>query len=91
MGELEPWHVAILLVLVFILFGANRMPDVARSLGRSLRIFKAEIHAPTDHNLDTDLSLDQPPPRTLSEDEVATLLPAPVSTGSPQRTPGAGD
>jgi sec-independent protein translocase protein TatA len=32
-----------LVVLGFLLFGAKRMPDAARGLGRSLRIFKAEM------------------------------------------------
>jgi sec-independent protein translocase protein TatA len=32
----------IILLLVVLLFGAKRLPDAARSIGRSLRIFKAE-------------------------------------------------
>jgi TatA/E family protein of Tat protein translocase len=42
MGELRPWHIVVLVVLLILLFGAKRLPDGARSLGRSLRIFKAE-------------------------------------------------
>ncbi|RZS80086.1 sec-independent protein translocase protein TatA [Motilibacter rhizosphaerae] len=41
-NALEPWHLIILLLIVVILFGAKRLPDTARGLGRSLRIFKAE-------------------------------------------------
>ena len=33
----------ILLIVVAVLFGAKRLPDSARSLGRSLRIFKSEM------------------------------------------------
>lgn len=33
----------ILILLVIVLFGAKRLPDSARSVGRSIRIFKAEI------------------------------------------------
>jgi sec-independent protein translocase protein TatA len=43
-GSLSPWHWAILAVVVILLFGAKRLPDAARSLGKSLRIFKSEIH-----------------------------------------------
>ncbi|MGH3634743.1 Sec-independent protein translocase subunit TatA [Mycobacterium sp.] len=43
MGSLSPWHWAILAVAVVILFGAKRLPDAARSLGKSLRIFKSEV------------------------------------------------
>ncbi|MGH3530542.1 MAG: Sec-independent protein translocase subunit TatA [Mycobacterium sp.] len=43
MGSLSPWHWAILAVVVVLLFGAKRLPDAARSLGKSLRIFKSEV------------------------------------------------
>jgi sec-independent protein translocase protein TatA len=42
-GSLSPWHWAILAVVLVLLFGAKRLPDAARSLGKSLRIFKAEV------------------------------------------------
>lgn len=43
MGSLSPWHWAILLVVIVLLFGSKKLPDAARSLGKSLRIFKSEI------------------------------------------------
>ena len=39
----EPSHVLLLLIVVVVLFGAKRLPDSARSLGKSLRIFKGEM------------------------------------------------
>jgi sec-independent protein translocase protein TatA len=42
MGALKPWHIIVICVLLVLLFGAKRLPDAARSLGRSLRIIKAE-------------------------------------------------
>ena len=39
----EPSHILILLLVVLVLFGAKRLPDSARSLGKSIRIFKSEI------------------------------------------------
>lgn len=39
----EPSHILLLLIVVTILFGAKRLPDSARSLGRSMRIFKSEM------------------------------------------------
>jgi TatA/E family protein of Tat protein translocase len=39
----EPSHILILLIVVLVLFGAKRLPDSARSLGRSMRIFKSEM------------------------------------------------
>jgi sec-independent protein translocase protein TatA len=42
LGELSPWHLLILAAVVLVLFGAKKLPDSARALGRSMRIFKAE-------------------------------------------------
>ncbi|MPY77967.1 MAG: twin-arginine translocase TatA/TatE family subunit [Actinophytocola sp.] len=42
MGSLSPWHLAILLAVLILLFGAKKLPDAARGLGRSLKILKAE-------------------------------------------------
>ncbi|WP_369052111.1 Sec-independent protein translocase subunit TatA [Kineococcus terrestris] len=43
MGALKPWHILVLVVVMLLLFGAKRLPDAARGLGRSLRIFKSEV------------------------------------------------
>ena len=43
MGALQPWHWIILLLVVVVLFGSKRLPDAARSLGKSMRIFKTEV------------------------------------------------
>jgi sec-independent protein translocase protein TatA len=42
-GLLEPWHIVILILVIGILFGWKKLPDAARSLGRSMRIFKSEV------------------------------------------------
>ncbi|MEV6375566.1 Sec-independent protein translocase subunit TatA [Micromonospora musae] len=52
MGALKPWHIAILVVVLILLFGAKRLPDAARSLGRSLRIIKAETKSLQDDDRD---------------------------------------
>jgi sec-independent protein translocase protein TatA len=48
MPNLNGWELPILLILAILLFGAKRLPDLARGLGRSLRIFKAEVKAKDD-------------------------------------------
>jgi len=48
MGALKPWHIIVLVVVLILLFGAKRLPDAARSLGRSLRIIKAETKGLVD-------------------------------------------
>ena len=40
--RVQAWHIIVLVVVLILLFGAKRLPDAARSLGRSMRIIKAE-------------------------------------------------
>lgn len=49
MGLEAPSHWIIIAVIVIALFGYKKMPDAARSIGRSLRIFKGEIKEMTEH------------------------------------------
>ena len=42
-GLIEPWHIVILILVLVVLFGGKKLPDAARSLGRSMRIFKSEV------------------------------------------------
>lgn len=42
---LEPWHVAIVVIVCLMLFGSKKLPEMARGLGKSARILKAEARA----------------------------------------------
>jgi sec-independent protein translocase protein TatA len=50
----RPWHILVLLIVVVVLFGSKRLPDSARSLGRSLRIFKSEMKELNKEDNDSD-------------------------------------
>ncbi|MDT5033297.1 MAG: sec-independent protein translocase protein TatA [Actinoplanes sp.] len=52
LGALKPWHIIVFVIVLVLLFGAKRLPDAARSLGRSLRIIKAETKGLIDDNND---------------------------------------
>jgi sec-independent protein translocase protein TatA len=52
MANLRGWQLVILVLLIVLLFGSKKLPDAARSLGRSLRIFKAETKALVDEDED---------------------------------------
>jgi TatA/E family protein of Tat protein translocase len=54
----EPSHILLLLVVLVVLFGAKRLPDSARSLGKSMRIFKSEIKEMKDESKDPDKGSD---------------------------------
>ncbi|MEJ5915635.1 Sec-independent protein translocase subunit TatA [Pseudokineococcus sp. 1T1Z-3] len=69
----EPWHLLVLLLVVLIIFGAKRLPDVARSVGKSMRIMKTEVKSLRDDDSDepspspgsTGTSSPAEPPRPL--------------------------
>jgi sec-independent protein translocase protein TatA len=54
MGELRPWHIIVVAAIVVLLFGAKRLPDTARSLGRSLRILKSETRGMAEDSVRAD-------------------------------------
>ena len=39
----SPWKILIVAVVIIVLFGSRKLPDAARSLGRSMRILKREV------------------------------------------------
>jgi sec-independent protein translocase protein TatA len=45
LSNLTGWHFLVILVVVLLLFGAPKLPGLARSLGQSLKIFKSEIRS----------------------------------------------
>jgi sec-independent protein translocase protein TatA len=47
-GGLGTPEILLILAVVILLFGANKLPDLARGSGRALRIFKAEVTAMDD-------------------------------------------
>lgn len=50
MPNLKPIEIILILAVILLLFGAKRLPDAARGLGRSLRIFKSEVKAAQDED-----------------------------------------
>jgi sec-independent protein translocase protein TatA len=47
-GAVKPIHIILVVVVLVLLFGAKKLPDAARSLGRSMRILKAETRGLTE-------------------------------------------
>jgi sec-independent protein translocase protein TatA len=47
-GLTSPMHIAILLLLALLLFGAKRLPEIGRSLGTGMREFKDSITQQSD-------------------------------------------
>lgn len=49
MGDLlQPWHLIVLLIVAFLLFGAKRLPELGKGLGEGLKGFKEGLKGITD-------------------------------------------
>lgn len=81
MGGLQPWHWLIVIAVFVLLFGAKKLPDAARSLGKSMRIFKSELK-----EMQSDSTPEQSAaPRPITAERVDNPAPA------PQAAPDAAD
>ena len=85
MGELSPWHLLILAGVFVLLFVAKRLPDGARSLGRSLRIFKTEVKGLGDD----DKNQTEATPASLTAGPAAPPAAAPPAAAPPAAAPPA--
>jgi sec-independent protein translocase protein TatA len=58
----SPWKIAIIAVLIIVLFGYRKLPEAARSLGKSMRILKTEVQGmhEDDNTTETTLSAAAP-------------------------------
>ncbi len=79
MGALQPWHWLILIAVVVLLFGSKRLPDAARSLGKSMRIFKSEVkELQNESKAETPVTPAQPATHVQSERVEAPVTPPPA-------------
>lgn len=86
MGAFSIWHIVVIaIVAAFLFFGWKQLPDMARSFGRSLRVFKTEIKGMTDDDKAREdaKGAEQAQPRQLAP------RPAPVAHPAPAAQPAA--
>ena len=60
----NPLHLIFLLVIVLLVFGAKRLPEMGRSLGSGLRGFKEAISGDTQDTISTEVKTDPTPELT---------------------------
>jgi sec-independent protein translocase protein TatA len=73
-GWASPWHILIVAIVLVVLFGSKRLPDAARSLGRSMRILKSEVRGM--HEDEQQPSTGQPAQPQPAQAQPAQLPPA---------------
>ncbi|WP_137843652.1 Sec-independent protein translocase subunit TatA [Microbacterium sp. 2FI] len=59
MGNLQGWHLLIILAVILLLFGAAKLPALAKSMGQSARVFKGEMKAMKDEDKPTERTVQQ--------------------------------
>jgi sec-independent protein translocase protein TatA len=84
MDALGPWHLLIVAAIFVLLFGAKRLPDASKSMARSLKIFKSEMHSSHD-----DAGHEEAAADAAASQLPAALPTAPVAPG-PGEPVGAG-
>jgi sec-independent protein translocase protein TatA len=64
----SPWKILIVAIVIIVLFGSRKLPDAARSLGKSMRILKTEVQGLHD---------DEPEASSAVQVAPAQITPAP--------------
>ena len=80
-GNLKPLEIVLIIVVILLLFGAKKLPDMARSLGKSARILKSEAKAMKKD----DAATATPTTETVADD---TVPPQSTTARTIQAAPG---
>lgn len=80
MGGLSWWHWLIIIAAFILIFGAKKLPDAARGIGRSLRILKSEVSA---------MHEDGGKPAQPAETDASAAVATPASQLAPSAPPAA--
>ncbi|HEY7052186.1 MAG TPA: Sec-independent protein translocase subunit TatA [Mycobacterium sp.] len=74
-NTLQPWHLIVLVVVLIVVFGSKKLPDAARSLGKSMRIFKSEVRELAHDDKSDEKPVDAPKPNQVQSERVDTATP----------------
>jgi sec-independent protein translocase protein TatA len=81
MGLENPVHILILLVVVLLVFGARRLPELGHSLGSGMRGFKDALSGDAPH---TSLTVASEEQAHVAANPAGLAAPAPASPGAPK-------
>ncbi|MFH8287243.1 Sec-independent protein translocase subunit TatA [Streptomyces antibioticus] len=88
-GRLGAPEIILILVVIILLFGAKKLPDMARSLGKSARILKSEAKAMKDDGSNSTAAPADPPAPGEQAPSQRTIQAAPgdVTSSRPVAEP----
>jgi sec-independent protein translocase protein TatA len=90
MGLDNPLHIAFLVVILLLVFGAKRLPEIGRSLGSGMREFKQSITGEAPQQPSLNAASQQPALESANQPVAAQPAPAPAPASdqaTPQPTP----
>ena len=80
-ATLSEWHLILALIVVFLLFGGKKLPELARGIGEAIKEFKKSQR---DH-----VAAENPPPAAPQKDSVApTVTTSTTVSEKPTQKPG---
>lgn len=86
LGNLNGWHLLIILAVILLLFGAPKLPGLAKSLGQSMRIFKGEVNEMKkdgEKPADGESTSDGTVASANAQSQTPSASPAPSATQTP--------
>ncbi|MFE0863869.1 Sec-independent protein translocase subunit TatA [Streptomyces rochei] len=87
-GRLGAPEIILILVVIILLFGAKKLPDMARSLGKSARILKSEAKAmKNESKTDDSAPADPPNPEQAAAQRTIQAAPGDVTSSRPVTEP----
>ena len=75
MNLFKPSHIIFLLIVVILLFGYRKLPDIARSVGQSMKVFKKEVKELRDEDEGKQ------PPAQIQQPQEGTYYTEPTQSG----------
>ena len=92
MGLENPLHILLLLVVILLVFGAKRLPEIGRSLGEGMRGFKDSLSGDSNSSNNQSLMSAPPaaPPAAAAPAAAPVAAPAPAPAAAPPVPAGVG-
>ena len=81
---LNGWEIVLILAVVLVLFGAKKLPELARGLGQGIREFKKSTREVTD---ELQSAMDAEPPPPPPQRKIAETTPSAPAASVPQSAP----
>ncbi|MCX3063946.1 Sec-independent protein translocase subunit TatA [Streptomyces beihaiensis] len=86
-NALEPWHLVLLVLVIVLVFGSKKLPDMARSLGKSARILKSEAKAMKGESKSSTTTTPAQPAEEQSAQRTIQSAPGDVTSSRPVNEP----